>query len=311
MDADSPSAPKARDHGAGVLGRSEDLRTLRAWRATAEAAGGVLDPVMPLRVGGDGPALFCVHPMVCLSWCYMAMLPYFDARYPLYGLQARGIRRPEPLPSSMQEMARDYADLIRMTQPSGPYHLLGWSLGANVAFAVAEEFERRGERIGLLAIMDLGLADLGTIGAEGEPWTIYNTVLAQFGYVPALTPHDPDPEARMLALVRNRPGLGLDDWPDQRLRALQRVIRNSVALVHSYRAGRVHCPLLFFSASRDELTLEEKLDSWRPFLDGPIEALELDCGHRQMLFAEPMARIGSALSERMARAATTVRTLVV
>src|SRR5690348_18113886 len=45
--------------------------------------------------------------------------------------------------ASIEEMARDYADQIRMTQPSGPYHLLGMSLGGNVAFAIAEELERR------------------------------------------------------------------------------------------------------------------------------------------------------------------------
>src|SRR5215471_8269075 len=109
------------------LAVAEDFKTLRLHRALARAAGGTLDLVMPIRVGGDGPALFCAHPMVGLSWCYLALLPHVDARYPLYGLQARGVARPEPLPASMEEMARDYADKIRMTQPSGPYHLVGMS----------------------------------------------------------------------------------------------------------------------------------------------------------------------------------------
>jgi len=75
---------------------------------------------------------------------------------------------------------------------------------------------------------------------------VYNLVLAQFGYVPALTPAERDPEARMLELVRRRPGLGLEHWPDQRLRALQRVIANNLDVVSAYRPGMVHCPLLFF-----------------------------------------------------------------
>ena len=168
---------------------------------------------MPMRVGGDGPALFCAPPMMGLSWCYLALLPHVDDRYPLYGLQARGVRRPEPLPISMLEMARDYADQIRMTQPSGPYHLSGWSLGGNIAFAIAEELERRGEQIDLLVILDSTLTDLDAIESN-EPWMIYNLVLAHFGYVPALTAADPAPEVRMLELVRRRPGLGLEDWPD-------------------------------------------------------------------------------------------------
>ncbi len=161
----------------------------------------------------------------------------------------------------MAEMARDYADQIRMAQPSGPYHLLGWSLGGNIAFAIAEELERRGEEIGLLVILDANLADRDAVALSNEPWMVYNLVLAQFGYVPALTPAEPDPEARMLELVRRRPGLGLDEWPDQRVRALQRVIKNNVAMAHAHQPGRVRCPLLFFSATRNPPALAEKLEN--------------------------------------------------
>jgi thioesterase domain-containing protein len=132
---------------------------------------------------------------------------------------------------------------------------------------------------------------------------IYNLVLAQFGYVPALTAADPAPDARMLELVRRRPGMGLDEWPDQRVHAMQRVIRNNVVVGGMHRPGRVHCRLLFFSATRNPPGLAEKLDSWRSFVDGPIEAVELDCDHRHMLLPEPVARIGPALSEQLARAA--------
>jgi thioesterase domain-containing protein len=278
---------------------TEALQSLRLHRTTAKASGGILDLVMPIRVG-DGPALFCAHPVVGLSWCYLALVPHVDARFPLYGLQARGLRRPEPLPASLAEMARDYTDQIRMVQPSGPYHLLGWSLGGNVAFAIAEELERRGEQVELLVILDANLADRQAIALSNEPWMVYNLVLAQFGYVPALTPAEPDPEARMLELVRRRPGLGLDEWPDQRVRALQRVIKNNVAVAQASQPGRVHCRLLFFSATRNPPALAEKLEIWRTFVDGPIDAVELDCDHRYMLLPQPIARIGPALSDALA-----------
>jgi thioesterase domain-containing protein len=144
--------------------------------------------------------------------------------------------------------------------------------------------------------------DTEGIALSNEPWMVYNLVLAQFGYVPALSPADPEPEARMLELVRRRPGSGLDEWPEQRLRALQRVIKNDVEVARTHQAGRVHCPMLFFSATRNPPGLAEKLARWQPFVDGPIEAVELDCDHRYMLLPGPMARLGPALSERLARA---------
>ena len=295
-------APAMRAGARDALIPGGDIRALRVFRSTAKAAGGILDPVMPLRVGGDGPALFCVHPMIGLSWCYLALLPHIDPRYPLYGLQARGVRRPEPLPVTMLEMARDYADRIREAQPAGPYHLLGWSLGGNIAFAITEELERRGEQVGLLVILDSNLTDLDTLPVTFEPRSFYNMILAQFGYVPAITPADPEPEARMLELVRRRPGLGLDEWPDKRVHALHRVIKNNVAVAASHQPGRVHCPMLFFSCRGNPPALAEKLETWRSFVDGPIEAVELDCDHDHILLPEPVARIGPALTGQLARA---------
>ncbi len=306
--AEGPAAP-VRARAGGGLGLAEDLKTLRLRRKAARAAGGILDLVMLMRSGTEGPPLFCAHPMVGLCWCYMALVPHVDARYPLYGLQARGLRRPEPLPASMREMARDYADQIRMIQPSGPVHLLGMSLGGNVAFAIAEELQGRGQEIGLLVILDANMVSLD--GIEEEPWAIYNLVLAQFGYVPAVTPGEPDPETRMLEAVRRQPGLGLQEWPDQRLRALQRVIRNNVALAQAYQPGCVHCPLLFFSAARNGPKLVRKLENWAAFVEGPIDAVELDCDHRQMLLPEPMALLAPALSNRMARAAAAAKSRMV
>jgi thioesterase domain-containing protein len=278
-----------------------DMQSLRTFRATAKAAGGMLDLVMPLRVGGDGPTLFCIHPLVGLSWCYLALLPNVDARYPMYGLQARGVRRPEPLPVTMLEMAQDYADRIRKVQPAGPYQLFGWSLGGNIAFAVAEELERRGEQIGLLVILDSDLSKIDAIPPSNEPWRFLNMILAQFGYVPALTPEESDPETRMLELVRQRPGLGLEDWPERRIRAVQRVIRNNVVVACTQRPGRVRAPLLFFSAAQNPPSVAEKVETWHTYLDGPIEVVELDCDHRHMLLPHLCELIGPAISSRLAR----------
>jgi nonribosomal peptide synthetase DhbF len=60
-----------------------------------------------------------------------------EADYPIYGLQARGIGKKEPLPQSLDDMAADYIEKIRTVQPKGPYRLLGWSLGGNVIQALS------------------------------------------------------------------------------------------------------------------------------------------------------------------------------
>lgn len=283
---------------------AEGFQWARQKRATVRAAGGVLELVLPLRVGGDGAPLFCAHPIVGLSWCYRALLAHLGEQHPVYGLQPRGLRRPEPLPASMAEMARDYADQIRMVQPEGPYHLLGWSLGGNIAFAVAEELERRGCEVALLAILDASptIPDSLTAG-DRDAWLLYNFVLDEFGYDPVLAAEDPEPDERLLELVRHRPGLGLDDWPEWRTRALLRVIRNNVAVARAYRMDQVGCPVLFFSATRMARPLEQKLADWQPFVRRRIEVIEVDCLHRYLLLPEPLAVIGPAVTQRLAGSA--------
>jgi thioesterase domain-containing protein len=284
-------------HKVKALPAAEQFMWARQRRADVKAAGGILDLVLPLRESGGGPALFCAPPLVGASWCYLALLPHIDPAFPLYGLQLRGLRRPEPLPVDMAELARDFADQIRITRPHGPYHLFGWSLGANMAHAIAEELERRGHEVGLLVIGDAtpGLPG-GLSVADDGVWLLCDFVLREFGYQPVIEPGDPDPVARLLELIRARPGLGLHEWPDKRILALPQVIRNSIAVAQRHRPGRVRCAVLFLAATQSPETTEAKLASWRDHLDGPVGVVEVDCEHEHMLLPQPIARIGAAIT---------------
>ncbi|WP_435238367.1 non-ribosomal peptide synthetase/type I polyketide synthase [Streptomyces sp. YPW6] len=47
-----------------------------------------------------------------------------------------------------------YADLIESDRPDGPFTLLGYSLGGNLAFETAKELERRGRQVAHVVILD-------------------------------------------------------------------------------------------------------------------------------------------------------------
>lgn len=285
---------------AKALPAADEFAWARQRRADIRAAGGILDLVLPLRDGGAGPALFCAPPLVGASWCYLALLPHLTPEHSVYGLQSRGLRRPEPLPVNMAELARDFADQIRITRPHGPYHLFGWSLGGNIAHAIAVELERDGERVDLLVIGD-AIPDLphGISVADDNVWLLCDFVLREFGYRPEIQPDDPDPVARMLALIRDRPGLGLHEWTDRRLLAMIRVIRNNIAVAQDHRPGRVHCPVLFCAATRSGEATAAKLASWRDHVDGPVDVVEVDSRHEHMLLPQPVARIGAEIAARL------------
>src|SRR5436190_423230 len=61
--ADGPAAATRTRAAGGLPEAAEALQSLRLHRATARAAGGILDLLMPIRAG-DGPPLFCAPPVV-------------------------------------------------------------------------------------------------------------------------------------------------------------------------------------------------------------------------------------------------------
>ncbi|MGF7087130.1 amino acid adenylation domain-containing protein [Kroppenstedtia sanguinis] len=62
--------------------------------------GNALEVLLPLRSHGTRPPLFCIHPAGGLSWCYAGLMRHLGPEDPIYGLQARGIARREPLPGT-------------------------------------------------------------------------------------------------------------------------------------------------------------------------------------------------------------------
>ena len=286
--------------GVTALPKAEEFAWARQRRAHFRAAGGILDLVLPLREGGSGTALFCAPPLVGASWCYLSLLPHLGPEHAVYGLQSRGLRRPEPLSVDMPELARDFADQIRRARPDGPCALFGWSLGANMAHAIAEELERRGHEVTLLVIGD-ATPDLPQriSVADDNLWLLCDFVLREFGYQPVIEPDDPDPVTRMVELIRARPGGGLHEWPDRRLTALPRVIRNNIAVAQRHEPGRVRCPVLFLSATRTSDTTAGKVAAWDGHLDGPVDVVEVDSEHEHMLLPQPIARIGAEITARL------------
>lgn len=113
--------------------------------------------LIPLAIGGSGAPLFCIHPAGGTVFCYRELADAFAGGRPVFGVQARGLDGLQAPHTTATEMAADYASAIQTAAPSGPIHLLGWSLGGNIAYEVARHLRSSGREIGLLALLDSGL----------------------------------------------------------------------------------------------------------------------------------------------------------
>lgn len=258
-----------------------------------------LDVLLPLRTSGDKPPLFCVHPAGGLSWCYAGLMTNIGTDYPIYGLQARGIGQREELPKTLDDMAADYIKQIRTVQPKGPYHLLGWSLGGNVVQAMATQLQNQGEEVSLLVMLDAYPNHFLPIKEAPDDEEALIALLALGGYDPDSLGDKPlDFEAAIEILRRD--GSALASLDETVILNLKNTYVNSVGILGSYKPKTFRGNVLFFrSTIIPEWFDPIEPDSWKPYINGQIEQIDIDCRHKDLCQPEPLAQIGKVLAVKL------------
>lgn len=133
-------------------------------------------PLIVLQPLGDRQPFFCVHPGPGSPLCYMELALSLGQDQPFYGLQARGLTDQEEPLTSIEEMSALYIEAIQQLKPAGPYILGGHSLGAYIAFEMAQQLRRKGFHVPLLVIMDSAPPVFGKRGRKQQD-TINETKL--------------------------------------------------------------------------------------------------------------------------------------
>jgi thioesterase domain-containing protein len=105
--------------------------------------------IVPLRVGGRHPPLFCLH-----DGNFGDMAAVLQTDRAVYGV---GYRCSDKMKASLtiECLAANHLAEIFKVQPHGPYYLIGYSIGAIAAYEMATLLVRRGESVGLLALVDM------------------------------------------------------------------------------------------------------------------------------------------------------------
>jgi amino acid adenylation domain-containing protein len=236
--------------------------------------------LLPIRVQGVNPPLFCIHSGLGLSWNYVRLVQYLDHR-PVYGLQARGFDGSMPLAPTLESMVSDYIDQIRTIQPKGPYHLLGWSFGGAVAQAMAAELEHQDETVALLALLD---------SHNPESYRGSQAIM--------IDEQEIDKQTSGLAVSqfgeKLTSGIGL-------LETLMKVAKNNLRIVieSSWPVYRGDA-LLFRATELSDLSIPLlSARAWDPYVRGKIEVHDIQCRHEHMDRPQPMAEVGRILAHKL------------
>jgi thioesterase domain-containing protein/acyl carrier protein len=110
--------------------------------------------LIPLQTRGTRLPLFFVNPAGGSPLCYLNLSRSLGEDQPFYGFQSPGFQDERPPLDRLEAMASHYIDIMRDVQPTGPYLIGGWSFGAMVAYEMARLLEARGEKVGMVALLD-------------------------------------------------------------------------------------------------------------------------------------------------------------
>jgi phthiocerol/phenolphthiocerol synthesis type-I polyketide synthase E len=276
-------------------------------------------PLVLLRPAPGGRPFFCVHATGGGVASYGELAACWGEDRPLYGIQAVGILDDrEPL-ATLEEMAAHYLAAVRGVAPAGPYLLGGWSLGGTLAFEMAQQLDRQGEKVALLALLDAPPPATGDAEALGDDAVL----LAELLGVPLPPPAGESGaggdggdggEHRLAAVLaaarRNRPaGEHLD------AAAVRRLLRISRANIHAagaYRPrpypGRI--TLLRCRIPLPGVPAEEAM-AWETLAGGGLEVHWVAGGHASMLAKPHVEQVAARLRACLAAADPAPAALVV
>ncbi|MBL1108827.1 AMP-binding protein [Streptomyces sp. 5-8] len=132
--------------------------------ARGAARSGAAEDVVALRPRGEGVPLFCVHPAGGEVTGFRHLAAGTELQRPLYALRSPSAAldeqgQEEAAHYTVEALAARYLAAVRTVAPTGPYLLLGWSMGGLVAFEMARLLEQQGERPGMLFLVESYPAD--------------------------------------------------------------------------------------------------------------------------------------------------------
>ena len=137
--------------------------------------------IVKLNNSNSEHKLFIIHDGSGKTNSYLELTRQLT-NYACYGLRFRTSGEAKKAPE-ITAMASNYIDEIKAIQETGPYTLMGWSLGGEVAAEMTYQLEKAGEQVENLIVIDSSFKFMPTTEAinldiESE----FNLLRSQFGY---------------------------------------------------------------------------------------------------------------------------------
>ncbi len=111
--------------------------------------------LVTIQSQGTKPPFFCLPGILGNVFELEPLGRYLGNDQPFYGLRSLGLDEDIEPYKNMADIAAHHIKAMQEIQPTGPYFLGGHSFGGKVAFEIATQLQNQGEKVSLLAIMDI------------------------------------------------------------------------------------------------------------------------------------------------------------
>jgi amino acid adenylation domain-containing protein len=281
----------------GVLFAAPTVRQLAQALDHAEAEPAQIS-VVPLHTNGSRAPVFIVH------WIEREFARHLAIDRPVYGLSfglsgATADYRPLH-PDSIEDLAAHYIQEMRSVQPSGPYHLVGHSVGGLVAYEMAQQLTVERQPVALLALLDVRAPE-APARPEGLPLKRQLETLLR----------TPIPRLFRRATEFFHTWLVMIQPVNQRLlisptTSVAHRIQLAVLLMRKYRPKPYDGYFHFFKANAGTPGLRSGLPprlelGWLELARGGLEIHEIAASHEEMVKGPFAAEIGSTIEEALKR----------
>ena len=131
-----------------------DTPTHQSWGNEAAPPRYTFKSLTPIQPKGSKEPLFCVPAAGNTALSFVNVARHLGLNQPLYGLNPLGVNSGDAPQQSVEAMAEHYIKEIKHFKKSGPYQLGGTCFGGHIAFEMAQQLHKNGERVSFLGLFD-------------------------------------------------------------------------------------------------------------------------------------------------------------
>jgi amino acid adenylation domain-containing protein len=269
--------------GPTIAQLSARIRVLRSNAFRAEQF--TWSSVVPIQPNGSQPPFFCAAGMGGSPMNLIHLARALGPEQPFYGLQYRGIDGFLEPHKTIRAMATEFLDDMRRVQPEGPYFLGGFSMGGVVAYEIALILQERGEKVGLVVLLDTQSPTL-------PMWTLRERLLAHASRLQQEGPRyliarTSDRWRRKLENLRLQLSVALS-FRDRYATRHERVRRAGMEALYKYMPGIFAGDVMLLRAQSllgpsDGIGYRmHESNGWREFVTGRLEVEEISMRHLEI-----------------------------